>query len=160
MLLIPNSTCTHVIDYTWHERGISPKLSHVQCVCVKARKMYGPCSLLQLLVRPYFGVFKHTQLILGPSCGGCLIQTGHYWCGQGLKLGASSVQSSVSSFPIGLVVCVTWAISNKHCQLTIWAWFASWVYDYSLFPVYEWRFVDPLPPPFKNPWANSNYGKF
>jgi len=39
--------------------------------------------------------------------------------GQGLKFWASSVQKA-SSFPIGLVVRVTWASSNKHFQPTIY----------------------------------------
>jgi len=37
---------------------------------------------------------------------------------QGLKLQASSVQKA-SSFPIGLVVRVTWASSNNHFVATL-----------------------------------------
>ena len=50
---------------------------------------------------------------------------------QGLKLWASTVQKAYS-FPIGVVVWVTWADSNKHFSTyNMWALLASWVHHYS-----------------------------
>ena len=51
--------------------------------------------------------------------------------------GPKIMVQKASSFPIGLVVWVTRASSNKHFQPTIWAWFASWALHLICF-VYLW----------------------